>query len=82
MEGERRAFASLLEALTGSLREMLARGETPAARDTLTGLLRDALELSQQPELMPASTEMATQLRDVIRQLSEMDDDCRPESGR
>jgi regulator of protease activity HflC (stomatin/prohibitin superfamily) len=82
MEGERRAFATMLQALTGSLREMLARGETPAARDTLAGLLRDALELSQQPELMPASTEMASQLRDVIRQLSEMDENCRPESGR
>ena len=46
MEGERRAFATLLDALTGSLREMLARGETPAARDALTSVLRDALDLT------------------------------------
>ncbi len=82
MEGERRAFASLIDAFTGSLREMLARGERPGSRDTLAAVLRDALEATQQPELMPTASGIADQLRDVIRQLSEMDGDCRPEAGR
>jgi regulator of protease activity HflC (stomatin/prohibitin superfamily) len=78
MQGERRAFEALVDGLTRSLRQTLARGEAPAARDTLLGVLRDALDLTQQPALMPASTEIAAQLRDVLRQLSEMDGDCRP----
>lgn len=82
MDGERRAFATLIEALTSSLREALARGEAPGSRDTLIGVLRDALELTQQPELMPAASGISNQLHDVIRQLSETDSDCRPERER
>ena len=72
----------LVDALTSSLLDALARGEMPGVRDTLTGLLRDALELSQQPELLPAASGLSNQLRDVIRQLSETDGDCRPEAGQ
>jgi regulator of protease activity HflC (stomatin/prohibitin superfamily) len=80
--GERQAFVDLLDGLTRSLRAALAQGERPASRDTLAAVLRDALELAQQPELMPASTETSERLRDVLRQLSEVDEDCRPEASR
>jgi hypothetical protein len=80
-EGERRALGALATGLTRGLRGALARSESPTLRESLAMVLADALDLVQEPELVPASSEALEQLREVVRQLDETDENCRPKAG-
>lgn len=80
-QGEREGQRTLLREVTAGLRQALGEGHKPPARDTLVALLEDALQLLQQPELLPESGALSDHLRALLTEIRALDENC-GEPGR
>ncbi len=76
-EGERRGQSALLRNATANLRKALNEGRRPGQRDTIAALLEDALQLLQEPELLPESGALSDHLRALLTEVRSLDENCR-----
>lgn len=75
VEGERQAYETLATTVTEKLRQSLARGEQPKMTEVLSGIFQEALQLSNQRDLVADGPVLAQRIREILEQLAAPDDD-------
>ena len=74
--GEAEACATLIRDLTAELRQKLGAGNPPNTRDTLKGIIDDAIRLCSQRGLVADGANLVIQLNQIHDELSKLDDSC------